>query len=52
VALVQRDGAVKSKPIIRLTTKNLKSFVTENVDKKAIIMTDDFCDGIKERRQK
>lgn len=42
VALVQRDGSVRSKPITRLTAKNIKSFINDNVDKKSIIMTDEF----------
>ena len=42
VALVQRDGIVKSQPMVRLTGKNLKSFVYKNVDNTAIVMTDDF----------
>jgi transposase-like protein len=42
VALVQRNGIVKSEPMIRLTGKNLKSFIAKHVDKKSIIMTDDF----------
>jgi len=42
VALVKRNGIVKSQPMARLTGKNLKSFIAENVDKKATVMTDDF----------
>ena len=42
VALVQRNGIIKSEPMIRLTSQNLKSFITENVDNKSVIMTDDF----------
>ncbi len=42
VALVQRNGKVKSRVIARVTGENLKSFVYENVDKKAMLMTDDF----------
>jgi transposase-like protein len=42
VALVQRDGVVRSRPMLRLTGKNLKGFVSENVHKDAVIFTDDF----------
>ena len=42
VALVQKDGIVKSQVITRLTGKNLKEFVYKNVDKNSIIMTDEF----------
>lgn len=42
VALVQRDGTVRSEPMLRLTGENLKSFITKNVDNSSTIMTDDF----------
>lgn len=42
VALVQRGGIVKSQPVARVTAENLKSFIRTNVDKEAIVMTDDF----------
>ncbi len=42
VALVQRNGEVRSKKFDNLTGKNLKAYIRENVDKSAIIMTDEF----------
>jgi len=42
VALVQRSGFVKSQVMTRLTGKNLKEFVYENVDNTAVVMTDEF----------
>lgn len=42
VSLVQRDGVVKSRSIHRLTAKNLKSYIRDNVDKSSVVMTDDF----------
>ena len=42
VSLVQRGGDVKSQVSIRLTAKNLKDFVCENVDNGSMVMTDDF----------
>lgn len=42
VALVQRGGMVKSQVIARLTAKNLKSFVYDNVDNSSMLMTDEF----------
>ncbi len=42
VALVQRGGMVKSQTMTRLTGKNLKEFVYNNVDKNSIVMTDEF----------
>lgn len=41
-ALVQRDGIVKSQVMERLTGKNLKSFICENVDNTTVIMTDNY----------
>lgn len=42
VALVQRDGIVKSQTVAHVTAENLKSFIRSNVDNTAIVMTDDF----------
>ena len=42
VALVERNGNVISKHIDRVTAKNLKTVLKENVDKTATLMTDDF----------
>jgi transposase-like protein len=42
VALVQRDGTVKSQVMPRLTGKNLRHFVYQNVGKGSKIMTDEF----------
>lgn len=42
VALVQRGGIVKSQVMTRLTGKNLKEFVYENVDNTSVLMTDEF----------
>lgn len=42
VALVQRDGTVRSQVINRVTSKNLKRFIADNVDNSAIVMTDDL----------
>jgi len=42
VALVQRNGIVKSQPIKRVTAKNLKQFINENVDNTAMIVSDDY----------
>jgi len=42
VALVQRDGTVKSTTVPRVTAQNLKSFIAQNVDNSATLMTDDF----------
>ena len=42
VALVQRNGKVRSKKIDKLTGKNLKSYIRENVDKDSTIITDEF----------
>lgn len=41
-SLVERDGDVRSIPVERMTAKNLKGFIRENVDNSAYIMTDDF----------
>ncbi len=42
VALVQRNGAVRSTVMDRVTTKNLKAFIYRNVDKGSTVMTDEF----------
>ena len=42
VALVQRDGIVKRRTMERLTGKNRKRFISENVDNTTVVMTDDF----------
>jgi transposase-like protein len=42
VALVQRNGNVKSQVMEKITTKNLKEFVYQNVDKGSTVMTDDY----------
>jgi transposase-like protein len=42
VALVERNGNVISKHVDRVTAKNLKAVLKENVDKNATLMTDDF----------
>ena len=39
---MQRGGIVKSRPIRRVTPKNLKSFIRGNVDKDSIIRPDDY----------
>lgn len=42
VALVQRDGTVRSQIINRVTGKNLKRFIAGNVDNNSTVMTDDL----------
>ena len=42
MALVQRGGIVKSQVVNRVTGKNLKEFICENVDNSSIVMTDEF----------
>lgn len=42
VALVERKGRIKSTTVDRVSRKNLKGFIRENVDKTATVMTDDF----------
>ena len=46
-ALVQRGGKVRSMVMPRVTARNLKTAVHENVDKSAQLMTDSFI-GYKE----
>jgi transposase-like protein len=41
-SLVERNGNVRSQHIERVTGLNLKSIIRENVDKSAIIMSDDY----------
>jgi transposase-like protein len=41
-ALVERDGRVRAFKTERVTAKNLKAKIRENVDKQAIVMTDEF----------
>ena len=41
-ALVERNGNVMSMPVERVTGKNLKYIISQNVEKSSIIMTDDF----------
>jgi|SRR5438093_182280 len=41
-ALVQRGGAVRSFTMPRVTAKNLKTLIRENVDRQAQLMTDSF----------
>src|SRR2546428_6300475 len=42
VALVERDGRVKSKPVETISATDLKGAIRENVDKTARIMTDEL----------
>jgi len=42
VALVQRNGVVKSQVLDKVTSKNLKDFIYNNVDNTSIVMTDDL----------
>jgi transposase-like protein len=41
-ALVERDGRVRAFKTERVTARNLKNKIRENVDSKAVIMTDEF----------
>lgn len=41
-SLVERNGRVKSSPVENVTGKTLKTIMRENVDPRAIIMTDEF----------
>jgi transposase-like protein len=41
VALVERGGSVKTKPVTDITGKNLKQFIRDNVDKSARILSDE-----------
>jgi len=42
VALIQRDGDVRSFKTERVTSKNVKTIIREHVDKSSTIMTDEF----------
>ena len=42
VALIERKGKVISTPIKRVTAKNLRTIIKENVNKRATLMSDDF----------
>lgn len=42
-ALVERDGRIRAKKVERVTGKNLKGFIRENVDRSARIMTDELA---------
>lgn len=41
MALVERGGKVKTKPIADITAKTLKQFIRENVDRSATILSDE-----------
>ncbi len=41
-SLVERNGSVRSMPVERVTSVNLKAIIREHVEKTATIMTDDF----------
>jgi len=43
MALVERGGNVRTRVIDRVTGKNLKQAIRENVDKSATVMTDEFA---------
>lgn len=43
VALVERDGSVRAKPIERIDGKTLLGVIHENVDRRSVIMTDEFA---------
>ena len=42
LALVERDGRVRSKPVKTISSKELKGAIRDNVDKNARIMTDEL----------
>jgi transposase-like protein len=42
VALVERDGNVRAKPVEQVTAKNLKAAIRENVQQEARIVTDEL----------
>jgi transposase-like protein len=42
VALIERNGRVRSKPVERVSAKELKGAIREHVDQTARIMTDEF----------
>jgi transposase-like protein len=41
VALIQRDGKMKAKVVVRVTKENLRAAIQENVHASSIIMTDE-----------
>ena len=41
-SLIERDGRVRSTVVDKVTAKNLKFIIRENVDKDSVIMTDEF----------
>ncbi len=41
-SLIERDGRVRSTVVNKVTAKNLKFIIRENVNKDSIIMTDEF----------
>jgi transposase-like protein len=41
-SLVERNGSVRSTPVDRVTGKNLKAIIRQNVETTATVMTDDF----------
>lgn len=42
LALVERDGNVRTKVVPSVSHKNLRQFINENVDAKAIVNTDEY----------
>ena len=42
MALVERDGSVRTIAPARVTAKTLASFIETNVDKSATLMTDEY----------
>ena len=42
LALVERDGNVRTRVVANVTSKNLKTFLTENIAKKSTLYTDEF----------
>jgi transposase-like protein len=42
LALVERDGRIRSKPVSTISAKELKGAIRENVDRRARIMTDEL----------
>lgn len=42
-SLVERNGSVRSTPVDRVTGKNLKAIILQNVETTATVMTDDFA---------
>ena len=50
-SLVERNGNVLSTRVERVTAKNLKGIIRDNVDKTSVIMTDDFKSYIGLKRE-